>query len=167
MAPITMPDTLIVGVTPLLATHHSGARSGSTHGIPVASIIAFWTIHGLQTLWVSREPQVQPFCLMRILKVLSLTSMLIWVTNGRSTRFVAGRNGSSCALCSGTEESGHWNPLTAPRGMPSSECFTLCLRFQRKFQRQSFHMDHVCHHKLNSVSFSTQSKCNVNRIMPK
>lgn len=133
MAPITMPDTLIVGVTHLLATHHSGARSGSTHGIPVASIIAFWMIHGLQTLWVSREPQVQPFCLMRILKVLSLGSMLIWVTNGRSTRFVAGRNGFSCAHCSGTEESGHWNPLTAPHGMPSSSATHCACAFNAKF----------------------------------
>ncbi len=35
MAPITMQETTTEGVTPLLGTHPSGARSGSTHGIPL------------------------------------------------------------------------------------------------------------------------------------
>lgn len=120
MAPITTPDIMIVGATPLLATHHSAARSGLTHGIPVASIIVFWTIHGRQTLWASREPQVRPSSLMRIPKVSSSTSMLTWVTSARSIQSVAGKNGFSCARYFGTDESGHWNPLTARRGMQSS-----------------------------------------------
>lgn len=73
---ITMPETMIVGVTLLLVTCHSGGHVGSTHGIRVASTIAFWTIRELQTWWASRALQGEPFCLMRIPRVLSSASTL-------------------------------------------------------------------------------------------
>lgn len=117
-----MLEITIVVAIPLLVIHHSEALSESTHGTRVAFTTAFWTIHGLQMLWASLEPRGQPSCRMRILKVLSLISMLIWVTKDQHTPYVAERNGSSCAPFSGMGENVHWSQLIAQHGTQSSDC---------------------------------------------
>jgi len=120
MAHIMMPATTIAGVILSLAMCHSVARSGSTHGTPAVFITASWTTPGLQAWWVSRGLRARPSYPTRILRVSSSENTSTWVTNGRSIPSVAGKSGFNCARSSGTDESGPWTLLIAPRGMPSS-----------------------------------------------
>lgn len=121
MAHTGMQETMTVGDIPWLETSPSVDRIASTHGTPVASIIASWTIRGRRTSLENPKPRAPRFSHTRILRAWSLASTLIWATSARCIRFVAAKNGSSCVRCSGMGGSNPWNRLIGLRGRRSSD----------------------------------------------
>lgn len=78
-------------------------------------------IHEQKTLLGNPKQLARLSYLTKTLRASLLANMSILATNDRCTLYAVGRSGSSYVLSSGTDVSGHLNPLIVLRGMPSSE----------------------------------------------
>jgi len=135
------PATTTVAATRSSATRRFAARSASTRGIRAASTTASSTTRAPPMWWGSRAPRARPSCHMRTLRAWWSGVTSIWVTSGRCTRFVVGRNGSSLARCFGMGGRSRWSARIAPLGTRS--CRLPCLGWKRKYPDDAFSVDNA------------------------
>lgn len=106
--------------TPSSGMRHFVAHTVSTPGTLAASTTASSTTSARSTWSVSPRPRAPPFSRTKTRRAWSLASTWTSGTSVPYTPSAAGKNGSSCARCSGTAGRGRWSRQIERPGTPSS-----------------------------------------------